>query len=258
MVLDGSPRRTAVGLAARLERIAPIRRQWRRWSASEPVLAGHSYVEVRAELHDQSGAYERNDEVLAALCRIARNDADAMAIVAALLLPGLRRRACRQRALDREDALSELVGALCRHIVSYDTARRPRYVASNLLQDSTRDLQRSTTKVSAGAVSGWPLVGTDLAAADPGREENVTASLVLESAMRAGIISRSEAALVLLTVFADAGLGDAARALGITYEAAKKRRQRALPRLAKWWRGHTPARSRRGDGTEGARDQARR
>jgi DNA-directed RNA polymerase specialized sigma24 family protein len=235
MVLDGSPRRAAVRLATTLERVAPTTHQWRRWSAWEPVLAGRSYADVRAELHNRNDAYERNDKVLASLCRIARNDADAMTIIAALLLPGLRRRARRQRALDAEEALSELVAALCRRIVGYDTARRARYVASNLLQDSTRDLQRSTTKVAAGAVSVCPLVGTDLAAAEPGREEGITASLVLETAMGTGIISRSEAALILLTVFADVGLREAAQALGITYEAARKRRQRAFARLASWW-----------------------
>jgi hypothetical protein len=236
MGVEQRRRRPGATLPTTLEQAAPSKRQWRRWSAWEPVLAGRSYDDVRAELRSRNGPYERNDEVLAALCRIARVDPDAMAIAAALLLPGLRWRARGQRTLDPDEALSELVAALCRRIKRYDTVRRPHYVASNLLQDAARDFRRNTTKVLAGAIRAAALIGADGTAAVPSVEDSLTASFVLEAAIGAGIIARSEATLVFLTIFAGIGLRDAARPLGITYEAAKKRRQRALARLGNWCR----------------------
>ena len=130
--------------------------------------------------------------------------------------------------------MSELVTALCRQIERYDTPRRPHHVASNLLQGAVRDLKRASVKAHADAAHVCSLETIE-EVLEPHIDAAFTAWFLLKSAAHAGIVSGSDVALIYLTDFDDAGVGDVARTLGITYEAAKKRRQRARRRWATWW-----------------------
>lgn len=226
-------------LAAWLARAEPTRRRWRCWGSWEPALAGTTFHAVRHELHDRNASFEGKDEILAALVRIAqRHDTDAVGVVVALLLPGLQRRARRPHHCGGEDAFSEVLAAVCGHILRYDTARHPSHVASNLLQRSTRDLNRAVAqaRAHAGHVCSLEAAG-EIAEPRTVTEVALDSRLLLGSVADTGTDSRSDVALLYTIDFIGVPLRDVARALGIGYEAAKKRRQRARRRLRTRWRG---------------------
>ena len=63
----------------------------------------------------------------------------------------------------------------------------------------------------------------------------LSAAAMLASAVDAGVVTGQDAQLILDTRIAGRSLREAAQRLGLRYETAKKRRQRAEARLATWW-----------------------
>jgi hypothetical protein len=229
-------RTVSLDLETALERTTPTRAQWHAWTRREPALAGLTYGDLRRVL--RTGGQDRKDELLGALIRTTQADPGAFGVVAACLLPGLRRRIGRYApTLDRQEALAVMVDALYEAVEAYDTAERSRFVASGLLELPTRRLRRAATDQRS-----WSLHArhhTDAASSAPGVE--LSADAILASTVDAGVVTDQDAQLILDTRIAGHSLRDAARRLGLGYESAKKRRQRAEARWATWWTsGATP------------------
>jgi hypothetical protein len=233
-------RTVSLDLETALERTAPTRTQWAAWTRREPSLAGLTYRDLRRAL--RAGCQDRKDELLGALVRATHADPGAFGVVAACLLPGLRRRITRcAPTLDRQDALAVMVNALYEAVAGYDTAEHPRFVASELLGLPTRRLRRAATEQRA-----WSLHArhdTDTASAAPGVE--LSAAAMVASAVDAGVVTDRDARLILDTRIAGRSLREAAQRLGLGYEAVKKRRQRAEARWASWWTSSATPVSRR-------------
>jgi hypothetical protein len=188
---------------------------------------------LRQELRHSSPA--RQDELLAALVRAARNHHEAIAAVAACLLPGLRSHIRRfAPGLPPDDAWSVAVEGLCAAIVTGDVPRT--FVAARLLDGPKRYLQRDVRREVIRPDRPGPIPDR------PGlhQADEPSGSLILGCAANAGAISRSDAALLHTTVFAGHGLAFAAGRMGVAYETAKKRRQRAGQRWADWWTPEQP------------------
>jgi hypothetical protein len=134
----------SANLETALERTAPTRTQWDAWTRREPSLAGLTYGDLRRVL--RTGCQDRKDELLGALVRATHADPGAFSVVAACLLPGLRRRvAYYAPTLDREEALAVMVDALYEAVAGYDAAEQSRFVAGALLDLPTRRLRRAVT-----------------------------------------------------------------------------------------------------------------
>jgi hypothetical protein len=237
-------RSVSLDLETALERTAPTRTQWDAWIRREPSLAALTYGDLRPVL--RTGCQDRKDEILGALVRATHADPGAFGVVAACLLPGLRRRIAHYApSLDRQEAFAVMVDALYEAVAGYDTAEHARFVAGGLLALPTRRLRRAATNQRS-----WSLHtrhDTYAASAAPGVE--LSAAAMLASAVNAGVVTDQDAQMILDTRIAGRSLREAAQRLGLRYETAKKRRQRAEARWATWWTsGETPPGLRRTDG----------
>jgi hypothetical protein len=217
-----------------IEHARPARQAWRNWTAREPALAGLSWDRFRHEL--RHGPPGRQDEMLTALVRIARSDRDAVTAVAACLVPGLRARiAAHAPGLPADDAWGEAVAGLCAAIDPVDLSAG--FVASRLLDVVRRHLQRA---VKSEAV--WRGHAREVPErAGHERVDEPSGALMLTTAARAGVISERDAWLMHATFVVGHSVGFAAGQLEVSYEAAKKRRQRAGERWGVWWSPDRPA-----------------
>jgi hypothetical protein len=239
-------------LESALEQAAPTRAQWSAWARREPALAGLTYEDLRCEL--RTGGKDLKDKLLGAFVRVTHADRDAFVVVAACLLPGLRHLVARYApALDRQEAFSVLVCALFEVVTHDDAAEQPRFVASALLALPTRRLRRAAIEQRRWTAHAHH--DSETAAAAPTLE--LSAAAMLASAVDAGAVTDQDAQLILDTRVAGYSLHDVARRLGLRYEAAKKRRQRAETRWASWWtNGGTRAFHRPGTGPLRGEDMA--
>ena len=220
-------RTAAPNLETALERTVPSRSQWHAWTQGDPTLAGLTYQDMRREL--RTGDQDRKDRLLGALVRVSRTDPDAFAVVAACLLPALRRRVrLYGLSLDRDDALAVMVEGLYEAVARADTPLNA-FVATHLLSTPTRRLRRAVFRERAWDRTRPVCHGpTDAAVIGP------SADTMLAGAVAAGVLSPADAQLIVDTRIAGHPL-PAARHQGLPYEAAKKRRQRAEARWAGWW-----------------------
>ena len=214
--------RSSLGSDWSLSRFEPPRRRWLAWQQSEAALPDLPFVQVRQLLLDRLCRPERKDEVLLALIRLARDHRDAGMSITACLHPGLRCIVWRYRGiLDPDDAWSGLAESLTRRIPAFDVERPNRFVAHGLLRDAAHDLRRT-----ARVERAW--------------RDHVRLQEVLPAAAVVPVADVSsdpldgtcgltpvDTALIRATRVAGLTLTDAARLLGLSYEAAKKRRQRA-------------------------------
>jgi hypothetical protein len=212
------------------------RGQWQRWQHDNSALAGISYDQLRAALRPGSAERVEQDRLLAALVRVARQDADAVAVLVECLRPGMAARVRQYgRGLDADDAWSILTLSLVEQIARYDTTRHHEFVARRLLWVPTRELKRAAVaareqqarQVSLDDTSHLPSAGS------PGPD--LSAGHLLAAATEAGAISRPGARLLHHVRVHDEPIATAAARCGLGYEAAKKAVQRANRRWAAWW-----------------------
>jgi hypothetical protein len=223
---------TAVpSISACLRSYVPPAPCWAAWQTIEHGLAGVSYAALRLHLLDRSCPPERKDAWLCALVRLAKADSDAALCVTACLYPGLCGIVRRYSdVLGVGDTWGELLASLARRVTRYDVEHRPQHVAANLLWDARHDLSRCARRELA-----WHRrveLTTDFAA----EQHDVGTPDVLEAAASAGTLKSVDATLIRSTRLDGLPLHDVAHLLGISYEAAKKRRQRAEAAWFAWWR----------------------
>ena len=220
----------APNLETALERTVPSRAQWQAWTRGDPALAGLTYRDVRREL--RTGTQDRKDRLLGALVRVTKTNPDAFAVVAACLLPALRRRVPHYApSLDRDDAFAVLVEGLYEAVARADATPKT-FVATHLLSTPTRRLRRAAAYERAWDCSSRvECHGPTPDAAVIG----LSADTMLAAAVAAGVLVPADAQLILETRIAGHSLRAAARRQGLPYEVAKKRRQRAEARWAHWW-----------------------
>jgi hypothetical protein len=219
-----------LNLEAALEQVTPTRAQWNAWARREPSLAGLTYGDLRRAL--RTARQDRKDQLLGALVRATHADLGAFAVLAACLLPGIRYRIARLAPLlERQDALAIMVEALYEAVAAYHTTEQSRFVAGALLELPTRRLRHA-----AATQRSWSAHACHAADANPPASGvELSATAMLASAVDAGVVSDRDAQLILATRVAGRSLREEARHLGLGYDAAKKRRQRAEARWAAWW-----------------------
>lgn len=110
--------------------------------------------------------------------------------------------------------------------------RQPHRVASNLVWDATAVLLAASRREELHVEHSTVL---DENLADETYVDNQTTGDVLQPAVEAGVITPIDATLIDATRLRGVDLHASAQLLGISYEAAKKRRRRAEAAWAQWW-----------------------
>ena len=219
-------------IVTQLDAYQPPTARWRQWQRDEPILNGHEFAAVRRTLLDRQVSSDRKDEILAALIRRAQRTRDDDARVATIvcLLPGLRRIAGRFGViLGRHDALAELLASLWSSLEHFDLDRRCDRIAGRLLAGGAQrlaSLARQERDWRDRTDRGQDPVRQPAPATEPAG---------VSGAVTAGVLDAFDAALIEATRLNGLSLADAARLLGVSYEAAKKRRRRAEVAWLAWW-----------------------
>lgn len=188
---------------------------------------------MREALADRSRHHSEHDRLLTALIRLAQlGEVDAGAVVVCCLRPGLVKRAPHSgHGLGREDALAEMVAALWEQILSYPIDSQPEYIASRLLTAATQQLRNRARAERRHCERTRPLRTVDLTAID---DAEPLVEVLLSHAVVAGIITATDAGLIMATDLDGMDLRSVGLCRGLRYDTAKKRRQRARARLAAW------------------------
>jgi hypothetical protein len=218
VVVSSAPR-----IDARLRDYRPPAGRWLSWQRDQPSLDGLDYAEVRRLLLERGWPHEQKDALLLALIHHATTDTEAAVCVTACLYPGLSRIAHRYYdILDHDDVWAALAEALIRRLRTCNPDRPHRFVAANLLREAARDLRRLVRLERL-----W----RDHVRLDeqPVVERTSPAEVPIErdSLADRGQFTALDVALIRATRIGGLTLHEASALLGLSYEAAKKRRQRA-------------------------------
>ena len=214
----------------------PGRERYRTWAACEPALLGVGVRQLRPVLLEQRGSFghEHRDDVLAALIRLSRLDDQAGLLLVRCLLPGLRVTISRHGwGVARDEATAVAVAALWRRIAIYPLERRPRKIALNLLLDTSHDLIAMRNKELRYRANAYP---TDRHGDRADERDGPSAACAMWDAVdRSGVLTDRELALIRSTHVHDLPIAQVAPLIGMTHEAARKARQRAIYKLRAWW-----------------------
>ena len=189
-------------------------------------------------LHDPGDAEAKN-RILRTLVAVSAHSEILTTIVILALWPGLSgvRLRLRRATGDRRDDLdAELLSGLAIAIRTLDLSRVER-IAATLLMNLERDLRRrlvGEAKVAAGPLSVEDLVDGlgVLPLFNCGSDQAGGRALLARDVQ---LCLGDDADLVLRVAVDGETQAEAAEALGITHDAARKRYQRALARLKETW-----------------------
>jgi DNA-directed RNA polymerase specialized sigma24 family protein len=223
--------------------------EFRRWKVAEPALARfNSPDRLIRFLWDKQASPVEKDRLLAALLRSARTESSASRVVLQAMLPALkvlsaeflRRDPDREGepALEREELWQVLFVAMLERIKTYPLDDRPRKIAANLRWDTKHAVLPELDRARSARhdlPKDEPLEPVGESA--PYMAEDVEAPLRRAVAARA--ISQADADLLLWVDVDRVSLRLAAERLGISYNAAKHRRQRARRALLMFLRPWT-------------------
>jgi hypothetical protein len=187
--------------------------------------------ELKAMLLHPSVSFDVRDAVVDELVARSRAKGGAWTVgLAGVLLPGLRRavwplvQACPGKAADIE---AETLAAFLAAVVRCEPGRAR--LASRLCWLARIGADR----LLRAEVAERARPGTDPVSAAPRRPWGHP-DLVLERAVRAGVIGAADAELIGATRIGDVELAEVANALGISYKACHQRRRRAESALVEW------------------------
>lgn len=240
-----SPARTTV--VDQLEREWPpllhhrLASDFSRWRSAQPSLRRFEQPsQLLCFLHTAPSA--ATDEPLLALLILAQGDAAAGRFVLQAVLPALKAQAQRLalRRVPHDELWELLLFYAWQAIRTYPVARRSRTVAANLvlqvLHDTTRELDRCrrpahTRRACPARDRSLP---TTAAACRRARRSPTRRAFLVLAAVRANVISRRDATLILRSRFQDVPLRVLADEADVPYQALLKRRQRAEQTLREW------------------------
>jgi len=192
--------------------------------------------EIKAMLLHPTMAFDHRDAVIGELVARARFEGGAWAVaLVGVLLPGLRRavwplvQMCPGKAADIEaEALAALLAA-----VAGCEPGRPR-LASRLCWLA----RNAANRLLSAELAERARPANDPVSAAP-RQPWGHPDLVLDKAVRAGVVGAADAELIGATRLGDEDLADVAQDLGIGYGACLQRRRRAESALGAWLRSES-------------------
>jgi hypothetical protein len=187
--------------------------------------------ELGSRLLDPSISYHTRDVALAVLLRRARRDGGAWTVgLGGMLLPGLRRAAAplaKTMPGKAADLEAEMLAALVETIAVLPACADR--IAARLLWPAVRAAHRFVDRERAWRAWEEPHASLPAPARSPAHPD-----LVLEQAVREGVISARHAELVAETRIGGVPLRVLARRWDVSYKALCRRRERCEPALVAW------------------------
>ena len=196
-------------------------------------------------MHDKSADAPEKDAVLRNIVARHSDDHDPRwrTVLLAIFWPGLRSIARRRRGWDRDpdELWQNIVWIFMRAICRLDISRRSSRLAQKLINDVHHDLHdlysRRWSRTApedlqpSGDFDSLPAVILDAETWILRKEAQVHAHRRLRRMFEGADHEATDALIVLATRLYDHALDETAKRFDLTYEAAKKRRQRAEDRL---------------------------
>jgi len=223
-----------------------LRSRFRARQTTDPALSRFADLTALVRfMHKAKGAQAEKDRVLCSLLTWAQKDPLGGRVVLETIRPGLLRLAGRLivDANDQDELLAVLLDAVWEQIRGYPVARRPRWVAANLLLDTLNQTQR-TLHPRHRRVHMVPCgldidpAYDDLSPAHRPADEGDVDGL-LDRAVKAGALGGEEAEIILRSRIDGVSVEELAHTAGVSYNTMKLRRQRAERRLLVFF-GHRP------------------
>jgi len=223
-----------------------------RWRSAYPCLRGFERPsDLLRFLHAAPAA--ATDGPLLALLDLARDETAAGRFILHAVLPSLKAQAQRlaRRRVPHDELWELLLFYAWQAIRTYPLARRTHTVAANLvlqvLHDTTRELDRCSrpAHMRRPCLAEHGALPVTAAACGRPRRSPTRRAFVVVAAVRANVISRRDATLILRSRFQDVPLSALAEEAGVPYQALLKRRQRAEQTLRQWRRVQGNVRNRR-------------
>lgn len=198
-----------------------------------------SLVELKAfMLKDDPANYGRKDAILSALVVAAKERMDdlPLKILLTVLLPGLltKYRFLRTQGTSEDDAWSGLQWGLVEAVHSLSSGQTTR-VASNLVHNALKNALRNSKEETALPKEVRSYDGETITRF-PGPENQDEPHA--EGTLAGFSLTPEDAVLILRTRVEDQDLAEVAADLGLAYQTAKKRRQRAEALLRSHLKNH--------------------
>jgi DNA-directed RNA polymerase specialized sigma24 family protein len=219
------------------------------WAAHEVALARFDTPDrLIGFLWDKRAPSEEKDRVLLALLRLARRESSASRLVLQAMLPGLKTLAAAmlkrhpehgEPALEREELWQVLFVEMLERIKTYPLERRPGSVAANLVLDVKHAVlaEAQQARAAGGELPLDEPLEPDEQALRP--RPGVDVEEPLWRAVAAKAITAADAELLLLVDVDGVALREAAGRMGLSYNLARIRIQRARKRLLMFLRRWT-------------------
>jgi DNA-directed RNA polymerase specialized sigma24 family protein len=218
-----------------------LRLELRAWLANEAALARFETPDrLIGFLWDTRAPSEEKDRVLLALLRLARRESSASRVVLQAMLPGLKTLAAAMLkrhpehgdpSLEREELWQVLFAEMLERIKTYPLERRPGSVAANLILDVKHAVlaEAQRARAAAGELPLDEPLEPDEQALRP--RPGVDVEEPLRRAVAANAITAADVELLLLVDVDGVKLREAAGRMGLSYNLARIRIQRARKRL---------------------------
>jgi DNA-directed RNA polymerase specialized sigma24 family protein len=226
-----------------------LRLELRTWAAQEAALARFETPDrLIGFLWNKCAASVEKDRVLLALLRLARTEESACRLLLQAMLPGLKTLAGAtlkrhpehgDPALEREELWQVLFVEMLERIKTYPLERRPGSVAANLILDVKHAVlaEAQRARAAAGELPLDEPLEPDEQALRP--RPGVDVEEPLRRAVEVRAITAADAELLLLVDVDGVALREAAGRVGLSYNLARIRIQRARKRLLMFLRPWT-------------------
>lgn len=201
-----------------------------------------TWADVNAFMHPRKLKDPVTDEILRPIFQANRESEDQRwrTILLSIFWPMLERIDARKSCWDskEDERWSNITWAFLQTVCTLNISQRPHRIAQKVLNDTLHRLYEAYKRQWVQAATECPTDPWEIPESENGVEKSVLAEIEVQSEMKAAInsyrryrnrnrISETDFCLLVGTRIYGKSLAESARELGISYEAAKKRRQRA-------------------------------
>jgi hypothetical protein len=207
----------------------------RAWRHGHPLLDPFTDVGDIVDFVQRRHLGEPNDRIHAILVGLAPHDDLATRTMLQSVMPGLKALTMTYRTAGDglDDVASTVVAAAVSRIRTYPCSRRPRRIAANVLLDTRQAVSRSLCRPAVPVV---PLIDAFARAAERATERDAVHELrlVLDEAVRRGIVTGEDRRLIEITRLGGVSIAELARSTSAAARLRQRRKRAEASLHASW------------------------